>query len=59
MPGKVLRLMGGREMIGLLLDGLQQCGETDEIIVSTSLDPTDDCLAEFCRARGLNIFEAP
>ena len=56
-PGKVLRVAGGKPLLGWLLDGL--AGTALDIRVATSTDVRDDPIAEYCRSRGTACFRGP
>lgn len=56
LPGKVLREVGGRPLLEHLLRRLDRCEGLDAVLVATSVDRSDDPLAEFCRARGVEVF---
>jgi spore coat polysaccharide biosynthesis protein SpsF len=56
LPGKVLREVAGRPLLGYLLDRLARCPELDALVVATSTDPTDDPVERFCRARGVGCY---
>lgn len=45
-PGKVLAELDGRPMIGFMVDRVRQAETLDEIVVLTSVDASDDALAE-------------
>ena len=48
LPGKVLRPIGGRPMLGLLLARLEGLDRDMSVIVATSTDESDDPIAKFC-----------
>lgn len=59
-PGKVLRVAGGKPLLGWLLDGLQsRDGGVGEVRVATSADVSDDPIAEYCTERGTAFFRGP
>jgi len=52
LPGKALKDIGGRPLLGRVIDRLR-CAATDldcTLIVATSEEPEDDAIAEFCRS---------
>lgn len=59
LPGKVLAELGGRPALGWLLDRLARCTRIDGVTVATSDERGDDVLAEWCRARGVDVHRGP
>lgn len=55
-PGKALRPILGRPMIGLQLERLRRAKCFDALILATSTDPSDDSLAAFAESAGLPCF---
>ena len=56
LPGKVLMPVAGRPMIERQLERLRRCATLSRIVVATSLDPTDDGLADHLRGMGVDVF---
>jgi spore coat polysaccharide biosynthesis protein SpsF len=56
LPGKVLKPILGRPMIGLQLDRLKRCMTTSKLVVATSIEPTDDPIAAFCSTEDVPCF---
>lgn len=56
LPGKVLRDVCGRPMLGLLIDRLRHCSEVGAMCLATSEDPSDDALVEFAVSNGLQYY---
>ncbi len=56
LPGKVLRVAGGKPLLQYLLEGLRRCGGLQRIIVATSTEPADDRVAAFCDQIGVACF---
>jgi spore coat polysaccharide biosynthesis protein SpsF len=55
-PGKVLTPLAGRPMIAHVLE---RCGEAfgaDKVVLATSVDPSDDPLAEYAERHGHTLF---
>ncbi len=52
LPGKVLREVGGRPLLGYLMERLAACDALDRTVVATSVDASDDPIEEFCRRSG-------
>ena len=48
LPGKVLMPLAGRPMIWHIVQRAMACKYVDEVVVATSIEPSDDLLAEFC-----------
>lgn len=46
LPGKVLRLLGGRPVLSWVVRAAQESGVFEDVVVATSTDPTDDVVAE-------------
>lgn len=59
LPGKVLKPILGRPMIGLQLDRLKRCTTAAKLVVATSVEPTDDPIAAFCAAENVACFRGP
>jgi len=55
-PGKVLAPLGGLPMIAFMVDRVRQSRMVDQIVVATSVDPTDDPIAAELSARGIDCF---
>lgn len=56
LPGKVLRPMAGKPMLGHLLDRLALARRLDGCVVATSTRPENDAVADYCAARGTPCF---
>jgi len=56
LPGKVLQLVGGTPLIGLLLEGVTRCRRLDTVVIATSTDPSDDPLDSFAKSAGIGCF---
>ncbi|OGV50880.1 MAG: hypothetical protein A2X49_05550 [Lentisphaerae bacterium GWF2_52_8] len=56
LPGKVLMDIHGRPMLSYLFEGLAKCKAVDGFLVATSLEPSDDPVAEFCKREGVGCF---
>ena len=59
LPGKVLAPLDGRPMLGLVLDRLAHARLPDAIVVTTSSEPADDAVADFCAERGATLHRGP
>jgi spore coat polysaccharide biosynthesis protein SpsF (cytidylyltransferase family) len=58
-PGKSLRPLCGKPMLRYVLESLGQLDVLAETIVATSIDPSDDPIAEFCEQFGWACFRGP
>lgn len=56
LPGKVLMPILGKPMLFRQIERLNRCREFDQLVVATSVDPSDDPLAEACRDDGIACF---
>ena len=56
LPGKVLMDVAGRPMLAQQLRRLTRCRNIDEIVVATTVNSTDDVVAEVARAEGARCF---
>ena len=59
LPGKVLMPVLGRPLLGYLTESLQRVSGADHLIVATSVDPSDDPIAAFCRSEGISCWRGP
>jgi len=53
LPGKNLRPIAGRPMLGRLIDRLKRAQTLDVICLATSVDPSDAPLEDFARSEGI------
>lgn len=56
MPGKVLREISGRAVLGHVIDRLWKCPSVTDVAVVTSTEAEDDAIAEFCAREGVPVF---
>jgi spore coat polysaccharide biosynthesis protein SpsF len=56
LPGKVLRPIGGRPMLGRVLDRVRQVQRADQVVVATSDRDVDDPIDAFASAEGIAVF---
>ena len=56
LPGKVLLPLGGRPMIGFMLERVRRAKAVDQIVLATSTDASDDALAEAVAAMGIAVY---
>jgi spore coat polysaccharide biosynthesis protein SpsF len=48
LPGKVMRKLAGKTMLERTLERLSDCKRASKIVVATSVEETDDPIAEYC-----------
>jgi spore coat polysaccharide biosynthesis protein SpsF len=56
LPGKVLRPMAGKPMLGWVIDRLRAARCVTRIVVATSVDKSDDPVAAYSRQEGVDCF---
>ena len=56
LPGKVLKDVAGKPLLGYLLDRLERCQALDGVVVATSRDAGDDAIEVFCIAHGTPVY---
>lgn len=56
LPGKILRPLAGRPMLAQQLRRLRECRDVDEIVVATTVNGTDDPVAELAAKEGVGLF---
>jgi len=56
LPGKVLRDIGGRSLLGFLVDRLYGAETLDETLVATTTLPQDDAIVDECKRLGVPWF---
>jgi spore coat polysaccharide biosynthesis protein SpsF (cytidylyltransferase family)/aryl-alcohol dehydrogenase-like predicted oxidoreductase len=59
LPGKVLKSILGRPMLGRHIDRLRRCSTIDRLVVATSVEKSDDAIAAFCAAEGVSCYRGP
>ena len=56
LPGKTLRMVAGKPLLGWQISRLQRSRLLDEIIVATSTSSDDDVLEQFCDQNEIRCF---
>ena len=56
LPGKAMREIAGKPLLGHLLDRVAFARRLDGVVVATSRRAENDVIAEYCRARGIACF---
>ncbi|MEM7070580.1 MAG: NTP transferase domain-containing protein [Pseudomonadota bacterium] len=59
LSGKILMEIGNHPMIGHSLMRLKKCRQIDEIILATSTQKDDDCLADIAQTYQINLYRGP
>ena len=56
LPGKAMREVGGKPLLGYLLDRLRRATRVKTVVVATSTAPANDVIAAFCALGGVACF---
>ena len=56
LPGKVLMPVLGEPMIGRQVERIRRARKLDGLVVATSLEDSDQALADYCRRAGIDCF---
>jgi spore coat polysaccharide biosynthesis protein SpsF len=56
LPGKALRAIRGRALLGHVVDRVRCCRSIDGLWIATSTDPDDDAIAEFARMGAVELY---
>jgi spore coat polysaccharide biosynthesis protein SpsF len=56
LPGKVLKPVLGKPLLGYLLDRLCLVESVDRIVVATTVDPKDQQIVDFCKEQGVSCY---
>jgi spore coat polysaccharide biosynthesis protein SpsF len=59
LPGKVLRELYGRPVLGWVIRAAEQSGALDDLIVATTRDPADDAVEGLCARLGVRCHRGP
>ena len=59
LPAKVLMPIGEHSMLERVVERIQRMRTIDEIVVATSVSPSDDMLAKICAAEGWHCYRGP
>lgn len=59
LPGKVLRPILGRPMVGLHIERIRRAKRIDRLVLATSEDSSDDPIAQFCGSIGVDVYRGP
>ena len=56
LPGKVMAPVLGEPMIGRQVERLRRAKLIDRLVVATSIDPSDDPLADYCASLDVSVY---
>jgi len=56
LPGKVMKDLAGHPVLWHVIDRIKRVKEIDQIVVATTILPTDDTIEDFCRSGELQFF---
>lgn len=56
LPGKALRTIRGRALLGHVVDRVRRCRAIDGLRIATSTDPDDDGIAQFARTEAVELY---
>jgi len=56
LPGKVLKTLGDRAMLGLQIERVSKAKHIESIIVATTTESSDDVIEYFCNDNGIKCF---
>ena len=59
LPGKVLKLLAGKPVLGHVVDRCKKVQTADLVAVVTSTEPSDDVIAAFAKDAGVELFRGP
>jgi spore coat polysaccharide biosynthesis protein SpsF len=59
LPGKAMRLIGGRALLGHVLDRVRRCQFVDGLSIATSTSSDDDPVVAFAEAEGVMVYRGP
>ncbi len=56
LPGKVLKEAAGRPLLERMVERVRHSRLVDQVMVATTVDPTDDEIEKFCVERGIDLY---
>lgn len=56
LPGKVLLDIAGQPMLARVVERARRAKTVDEVMVATTIDPSDDPIVDFCQERGIAYY---
>jgi len=58
LPGKVLMKLGGRELLGWVIDRVRMVSDLS-VVVATSVEESDNAIKVFCEREGVQCYRGP
>lgn len=59
LPGKVLKEISGKPMLQHVVERVRRSQIVDEVLVATTVEASDDPLADYCQQNGIAVFRGP
>ena len=56
LPGKVLKPLAGKPMIWHIVQRARACQLVNRVVVVTSIEPSDDALADYCKEAAIEFY---
>lgn len=56
LPGKILKVINGKPILAYIIERLKMSQLTDEIIIATSTEHSDNIISEYCSQNNINCF---
>ena len=56
LPGKVLRKVMDKPLLGYLIERLRRVPRIDEVVVATTTNSLDDAIVVYCSALNVSVF---
>lgn len=56
LPGKVMKAVLGKPLLGYLIDQLQRVSKADKVVIATSTSANEAPIVDYCASRGIACF---
>ncbi len=56
LPGKVVELIDGKPMLQHVVERTKRCGLIDEVAIATTINPSDQPIADLCNSQDWKLF---
>lgn len=56
LPGKVLKEVGGKPILQVMIERVKRSGLIDDLVIATTLNPKDEAIVALCRRMGVRFF---